>query len=305
MAKRYRKYPRYHSYYHYPKSKDTTGGIKAQSKRGAIGTTWWARRWIQVLEKYMFGPRLSRGRSYARRGQVLSIEIKKGLVTAKVQGSRKKPYTVKIQVKTLSMEEWKRLARHLTNQAIYAASLLAGRMPENIEEVFREADLTLFPEKHGELMTGCSCPDWSNPCKHVAAVYYLLGEEFDRNPFLIFKLRGIEREELVDFLGGKKTKTKAKKKKRAASKEKEKSQIKPEPLSSKPEDFWGHSSKKEDLGIETGIPPVSATLPKQLGNFPFWRGAERFFPWLEEIYQKASPAGLSIFLGERGPSGED
>src|SRR5204862_3418808 len=91
---------------------------------------------------------------------------------------------------------WKRVVKALGGQAVFAAKLLAGEMPQDIEKVFADVDLSLFPEKAKDLTTDCSCPDWSNPCKHVAAVYYLLGEEFDRDPFLLFRLRGLSREEL-------------------------------------------------------------------------------------------------------------
>src|SRR5215468_6750617 len=177
------------------------GGIKSQSKRGTFGQSWWAKRWIAVLESFNIGARLGRGRSYARSGQVLSIDIEKGEIEAAVQGSRPKPYDIKIKVKTIPAADWKRVAKALDREAIFAAKLLAGEMPQEIEQVFREVGLSLFPEKLRDLETDCSCPDWSNPCKHIAAVYYLLGEEFDRDPFLIFKLRGVTREEFAKLLG--------------------------------------------------------------------------------------------------------
>src|SRR5215210_967607 len=177
------------------------GGIKAQTKRGEFGTSWWAKRWIAVLEGFNIGARLGRGRSYARGGQVLSIQVEKGQVRAAVQGSRPKPYEIVIQVKTLPAADWKKLAQALSRQALFAAKLLAGEMPQDIEQVFQEAGLSLFPTRLGDLTTKCSCPDWSNPCKHIAAVYYLLGEEFDRDPFLIFTLRGLTRDELLEQLG--------------------------------------------------------------------------------------------------------
>ena len=192
-------------WYHYPYfersiPRATKGGIKAQSKRGTFGESWWAKRWITILESFDIGARLGRGRSYARRGQVLSIEIDKGKVTARVQGSRPKPYDVKLEIKTLQAADWKKLAKTLSREAIFSAKLLAGEMPQDIEKAFKEAGLSLFPEKLKDLKTACSCPDWSNPCKHIAAVYYLLGEEFDRDPFLIFKLRGMNRENLIATL---------------------------------------------------------------------------------------------------------
>ena len=177
------------------------GGIKAQSGRGGFGRNWWARRWIEVLEGFDLGARLGRGRSYARQGQVLSIDVEMGAVTARVQGSRAQPYRVHVNVKTLGDSDWEKLSAALLERPVFAAKLLAGQMPEDIEDVFNDAGLSLFPSRSGDLETGCSCPDWSNPCKHVAAVYLLLGEEFDRDPFLVFKLRGLGRERLVGLVG--------------------------------------------------------------------------------------------------------
>jgi uncharacterized Zn finger protein len=197
---------RYHDFGYsdfFPRStpRQAKGGIKAQSKRGTFGESWWAKRWIAVLESFQIGARLGRGRSYARRGQVLSIDIQTGEVKAKVQGSRPTPYGITIKLKPIPTAGWKKLADALGQQAVFAAKLLAGEMPQDIEQAFKAAGLSLFPEKLKDLATDCSCPDWSNPCKHIAAVYYLLGEEFDRDPFLIFKLRGMTREGLVGLLG--------------------------------------------------------------------------------------------------------
>ncbi len=300
---------RYHRYGYrqsWPRStpRETKGGIKAQSKRGEFVKSWWAKRWITVLEDFNIGARLGRGRSYARSGQVLSIDIEKGSVTAKVQGSRTRPYRVSMKVKTLSGAEWKKLAEAFSGQAIFAARLMAGEMPANIEEAFSGAGLSLFPGKRGDLETDCSCPDWSNPCKHIAAVYYLLGEEFDRDPFLIFRLRGMEREELMGLVGGhagKSEKAKTRKRENASIDENhDEPPPPPEPLSIDPELFWKGGCREE---IKTGnavIPLVAAALVKRLGGFPFWRGEDRFLPTLEEIYRKASQAGLDAFLGDHG-----
>lgn len=176
---------------------DVTGGIRAQTKRGRFAESWWAERWIAVLESFDIGERLNRGRRYARRGQVLSIEVEKGIARARVQGSRPRPYEVTVKVRPLQPAEWSRVTSQLASEAVFAARLLAGEMPRDIEAAFQRAGASLFPEKSRELATACSCPDWSNPCKHVAAVYYLLGEEFDRDPFLLFTLRGLTRDELL------------------------------------------------------------------------------------------------------------
>jgi len=286
--------------------REAKGGIKAQSKRGTFGESWWARRWIAALESFNIGARLGRGRSYARRGQVLSIEIDKGKVSGKVQGSRPKPYDVKLQVKTLSASDWQKLAKVLSRQAIFSAKLLMGEMPLDIEKAFKEAGLSLFPEKLKDLKTACSCPDWSNPCKHIAAVYYLLAEEFDRDPFLIFKLRGMNREDLIAMLKkpGKKTTLRKAKPKQGSPEVNEKT------LTSDISIFWNGEAISDDIFGEVRIPPIPAALPKRLGSFPFWRGEERFLDTMESIYAKASPVGLSTFLGELTkspsvPSGEE
>jgi len=155
-----------------------------------------------VLESFQVGRRLGRGLSYARQGQVIDLDLGKGFVTAKVQGSRDAPYLVRMRFSMLSSTDWKKVTRALANEPEVAGRLLVGEIPEEIEETFRRLELSLFPAAIGDLKAACSCPDRANPCKHVAAVYYLLGEEFDRDPFLIFQLRGIERSELLTAIGG-------------------------------------------------------------------------------------------------------
>ena len=244
------------------------GGIKAQQRD--FGRSWWARRWLAVLEEFDLGARLARGRSYARRGQVLSVVVAAGQVTARVQGSRARPYAVSIRMPTLTGAEWDRVVEVIGSQAVFAAKLLGGEMPEDIEEAFRRADLSLFPRRGAQLVTECSCPDWSNPCKHIAAVYCLLGEEFDRDPFLIFRLRGMEREELLGRLG-------------ALAPEVPEPPA-PEPLPEAAERFWEGGEWEEDPE-EPAPPPVVAALPKRLGSFPFWRGERPFLTAMEELYR--------------------
>ena len=271
------------------------GGIKAQSKRGGFGESWWAKRWIQVLEGFDIGARLSRGRSYARNGQVLSIGIDKGRVTAKVQGSRPKPYDITMEVKTLSDGDWSKVVDALGRQAIFAAKLLAGEMPQDIEPVFAEVGLSLFPAKLQDLKTACSCPDWSNPCKHIAAAYYLLGEEFDRDPFLIFALRGMTREALLERLGAK-------------SGGKVKSEVAPagaservaEPLGVGMAEFWDGAASvrnEEEPAPVVEIPREAAPLVRRLGGFPFWRGEVPILEAVGATYTAASRRGMEVYVG--------
>lgn len=306
-------------YYEPSRPKEVKGGIKAKSKRGKFGESWWARRWIEVLESFDIGARLSRGKSYARKGQVLSIKIETGLVKAKVQGSSSAPYSVTIKVRTLTGSEWDRLGKKLSRKPIFAAKLLAGEMPEGIESVFEEAGLSLFPEKIDDLDTDCSCPDWSVPCKHIAAVYYLMAEEFDRDPFLLFKLRGMDMEDFMSVLSHQEGPESwagpeveagllASPKTGAAplpvlEEEEEAYTLSPEPLPMDLETFWGKVFERTEKEMETlskaHIPSVPAALPKSLGKFPFWRGEEDLLDELEEVYRKASPVGMRVFLGEQ------
>jgi uncharacterized Zn finger protein len=178
------------------------GGIKARSKRGAIGEQWWSRRFIGVLESFGMTGRLTRGRNYARRGQVLNFEISPGYVTAQVQGSRAKPYKVRIQVLPLTIPQWQRVERALAAQALFRARLLAGEMPQEIEEVFADCGTPLFPGRLRDMEMSCSCPDWEVPCKHLAAVCYVLAEAFDADPFGMLAWRGRGREDLLASLRG-------------------------------------------------------------------------------------------------------
>jgi uncharacterized Zn finger protein len=274
-----------------------TGGIRAQSKQGGFGKNWWAKRWISVLEGLHLGARLARGRSYARRGQVLDIEVAHGIIIAKVQGSRPRPYFVEIKVKPLAKAEQASLGKALAGQALFTAKLLAGEMPQDIEQAFASAGLSLFPKHLDDLVTGCSCPDWSNPCKHIAAVYYLVGEEFDRDPFLIFKLRGVDRDRLSALLG-EDARTHSTRPRAAASTVREPTPTE-QPIDSSAATFWEGSELPPGWLGEVRVPPMQAPLLRQLGNFPFWRGNERFADALIPVYARACEFAEEVLMGVR------
>ena len=330
----------YWEYYAPRRPKPVKGGIRAQSRRGQFGKSWWAKRWNEVLEGYGLGARLGRGQSYARGGQVASLDISSGLVTARVRGGR--DYEVEISIGTLDGPQWESVARAMFSRPVMAASLLAGQMPDGVEDVFDEVGLSLFPSRD-DLETDCTCPDWSNPCKHIAAVYLLLAEDFDRDPFLVFKLRGIERKKLLKMSGlaGRAAKRAGKKSSlyKAVTRS---SRVKPLPAD--PDEFWGGGGGASDAGaiivqarkaggaaarpprkrgrprkisgddrggsggagaiegMQGIVPAIPAALVKQLGSFPFWRGKQNFIESMEDIYAAASARGVRAFLGE--PSGD-
>ena len=165
-----------------------------------IGASWWAQAWIAALENLLGGDagRLARGRTYARGGRVSHVEIQGDTVTARVTGSR--IYKVTIQLRALPAAAWHAAIVAMAGQASFAAALLNGTMPQNVDEVFRNTGSTLFPTTRAELQTTCTCPDWGDPCKHVAAVHYLIGDSLDNDPFLLFELRGQNKQQLMAAL---------------------------------------------------------------------------------------------------------
>jgi uncharacterized Zn finger protein len=267
--------------------KEARGGIKAHSRRGAFGQSWWARRWLDVLERLELGGRLTRGRTYARRGQVLDITIEEGSVRASVQGSRDEPYRITIRVRALSAAEWSKVGESLRGKARFAAKLLASEMPEDVEDAFKGTGVSLFPARRAELNTDCSCPDWANPCKHIAAVYYLLGEEFDRDPFLIFQLRGLTREGLVALLRAPRS-SRPRARGPAPS-------VPKEPLPADPATFW--SGGEIPPAPEVRVPDTPAALLRRLGPFSFWRGGTPLTAELDPLYERAAARALDIFVG--------
>ncbi|MFY1703525.1 SWIM zinc finger family protein [Micromonospora sp. WMMA1923] len=176
------------------------GGLRARSTRGAIGVSWWSRRFLEVLESFALGTRLTRGRAYARAGQVLTLAVTPGVVTATVQGSRPRPYRVRIAVTPFSAAQWDRIEADLAGQAFFSARLLAGDLPAELEELFTTAGTPLFPRRLAELELDCSCPDFAVPCKHLAASCYLLAETFDADPFELLHWRGRSRADLLTRL---------------------------------------------------------------------------------------------------------
>jgi uncharacterized Zn finger protein len=188
------------SFYPPSRPRAVQGGLTARSTRGSIGETWWSQRFIGVLEGFALGSRLTRGRAYARRGQVISLLVAPGVVTARVQGSRATPYKVALGLAPFTSATWAAVDIALAGQAIHSAALLAGQLPPDLEGVFDAAGARLFPLTVHELRMSCSCPDREVPCKHLAASFYLLAERFDHDPFEILHWRGRPREVLLTRL---------------------------------------------------------------------------------------------------------
>ena len=161
-----------------------------------FGERWWSKRLITVLESFGYGPRLARGRGYARSGAVQELEIRPGEVYASVQGSRRRPYSVTIEIDVLQPEQWSRVEKQLAGRVDLLSALLAGQMPEHIEDAFHDTGLTLFPTRR-EFVADCTCPDMANPCKHIAATCYVLADRLDEDPFALLAWRGRRKADLL------------------------------------------------------------------------------------------------------------
>lgn len=286
-------------------------GIRIRKQTGEIGETWWGKRFLSILDNFGWSKRLSRGRNYARSGQVIEYNIDHGLITSKVQGSKVKPYSISIKIKTLSKKQWSKVIAAMASQARFLAKLLSGDMPHDIEDLFASINVPLFPSSEKDFDAECSCPDWANPCKHIAAVYYVVGEAFDRNPFLIFHLRGLKKDELLAALRKENcipdTKTQAEKK--AEEKAESKVEVKAEakPLTSDPVLFWKATPISSTKGMTDGIgkkidyqfslkrPPLNAAILHRLGVPQFWMdSANNFYKIIEGVYRDATDSALKI-----------
>ncbi len=273
--------------------REAKGGIKARSETGEFGMNWWAKRWIRAMERLVPAARLQRGQSYARSGQVLSLDEITGGISAKVQGSRARPYKVTIQVAPLNDETWEKVLDVLSNQAIFAAQLLAGQMPSNIEEAFATAGASLFPNQRGDLSSECSCPDWANPCKHIAATHYILGDRFDEDPFLLFRMRGRSQQEILDGLDERRSGT-------APAVEEDEIDLEEKPgetLEARLSDFWEAGVGLKNFEVNIVPPKLDLPLLKRLGQ-PDFTSRYALDEMLGPAYQMVSQAARFLAFAD-------
>jgi len=224
---------------------------------------WWAQRWIDVLESFGWIRRLARARNYAREGHVLALDFRGFKVHALVQGTAPDPYKVSLSLDPFDDEQWHYVIESLSQQAIFSAKLLAGEMPQNIEEVFTSNGLSLFPFTKFDIHSKCSCPDPANPCKHIGAVYYVLGDRFSEDPFVLFQLRGRTKEQIITAL----------RQLRNLNGEADSSDL---PLALPPElnqsldphQFWEYEHQLEPSLVVIAPPPSTETVLDVLGLLP-------------------------------------
>ena len=274
---------------------------------GQFSRSWWGQQFITAIEKLTDPGRLSRGRSYARGNKVKGFDIDGNLITAQVRGSvnpyfgvYKEPlYHITIEFQPLSKAKWSAAVALMASKASIISRLLLNEIPDNIEDTFQQLNLNLLPGNRKDFKTSCSCPDWSNPCKHIAGVYYLVAAELDQDPFLLFELRGLSRQHLLEELAKSPLG-------QALSAELQLEQAAPQPVDSyyapletlnvsdqtNLRDFW-HGTKQLPQTMEA-LPenPVSAIPIKKQGDFPtFWHRDNSFIEAMETLYEQVKAKG--------------
>ena len=287
-----------------PKRPPPKAGIKMKQ----AGTTWWGQRWIAALETLsaVYANRLPRGRSYARAGRTHDLSVQPGKVTARVTGTRL--YRVTMTLPCLDDATWEAAIEAMASRAIFSARLLAGEMPEQIDEAFQGAGASLFPDRPQELETSCSCPDWANPCKHVAATHYVLGEALDRDPFLLFELRGRTRAQVLGALRAARGGEAAAGAGKGAGKgmpadRADAPAVELERMASAAYDGWREGVPRLPTAVRP--PDVRGALLGQLGAPPSWSLETSPAALLQPLLEAASARAMAIALGEDAGSSED
>ncbi|HYB31733.1 MAG TPA: SWIM zinc finger family protein [Solirubrobacteraceae bacterium] len=238
-----------------------------------VGASWWSRRFIALLESFGIGSRLERGLAYARSGQVSELDVEPGIALAKVQGSRFTPYRVRIRPQPFSEHQWRRAEKAIAARALTLATLLAGEMPPDIEEVLADVKLSLLPSSYEELRASCTCPDAANPCKHTAAVYYVLAERLDEEPFALFTLRGRTEEELLERLRSRRAKA-TRARAHAVEVASGAQADEPEPLPETLDRFWCAGPELAGLHVSPFAAEGPDALLRRLGSLSLEAGLE-------------------------------
>jgi uncharacterized Zn finger protein len=266
---------------------------------------WWAQRWIDVLESFGWRRRLERARNYAREGRVLNLEFQGPKVKAQVQGTAEEPYNVSLGLDPFTDEQWSYVVEELSQRAIYSAKLLAGEMPQSIEDAFTASGLSLFPFSKFDIHSTCDCPDPVNPCKHIGAVYYLLGDAFSQDPFILFELRGQTKQQIIDAL----------RQLRSVQEIGETNELQPEvePTHRFPDlktNFWSYAEQLDPSLVVIAPPPTQETVLDLLGPLPLEPSVsaaansldpQKLQDSLKQIYQRVHIQSLMAAMMSREP----
>jgi uncharacterized Zn finger protein len=262
----------------------------------------WSERWLALLNQLGYEPHLRRGRSYARRGQVKALEVQMGRITAQVDDRDLGLCEIEILTNRLTDAQWQQVMDALSRQAIYVAQLLAGDMPTNIDELFQQAGVNLLPGGHYDMEIRCNqCQSSGQPCKHTAAVLYLLGQMLDDDPWLLFRLRGRDRQQVLQALRQRRSDNEDTLP-AAAGQQTQHPTIgslgnaadQSMPLSAQLESFWGSSKKLSNLHHHIAPPTIKLALLRRLGHPPFPTDSLDAYEQLARTYHHVTEEALGL-----------
>ena len=273
--------------------------------------TWWGQKFITAIESFTDSARLGRGRSYARGGKILEFEVNKGKIEATIRGSvnpyfgvyTEPRYHTVVKIKAIAKKDWTKIIQSMAKNASFVSKLLLNEVPENIESSFREVNKNLLPRSESDFQTSCSCPDYSNPCKHIAGLCYRFASELDEDPFLIFELRGLTQEQLHQELA----KTPLGRALVAGLQTEDKPpvpvtsyytrpQIKQFNTATSLKEFWQGKTINPPEETENRETNISGILVKKAGDFPeFWHRDTSFIATMEELYQRVKTKNRNVF----------
>jgi uncharacterized Zn finger protein len=260
---------------------------------------WWAQRWIDLLESFGWARRLERARIYSREGRILSLNFDDAKVFALVQGTAPEPYEVTLNLEPFTDEQWQYVIESMADRAIFSAKLLAGEMPANIEEVFTENGLSLFPLTKFDIQSDCNCPDPVNPCKHIGAIYYSLGDRFSQDPFVLFQLRHRTKAQILEAL---------RQQRQAAGTVSSQPQVETAPVPAVAlaadrgdDQFWQYDAPLDASLVVITPTAMSETILDDLGNIP-GETDETIITALKAIYTTTSlaAAGMAMRSNQEG-----
>ncbi|MDE0045754.1 MAG: SWIM zinc finger family protein [bacterium] len=271
----------------------------------ARSKTWWGTEFLEALEQIMDRGRLSRGRSYAGPHRLLAFDIRGGRITATVRGNTnpyfgitKEPrYRVSVQLEKVSKPAWKKVLSRLGHNANWITHLILGEVPPTIETAFEGSNVMLLPRTRKEIVSSCSCPDWANPCKHVAGVYFHVAALLDHDPFLLFELRGMARKTLMSAvsksefgaaLGGDHA---AREPDIREALEESRFPVIDETVEEAApadmRDFWLGKTLTADALSSRPMPPVSVLPMRRAGDYPeFWHQDGSFLDVMSDVYTR-------------------